>query len=83
MAKTPNKHHYMPLIRRANADLFHKFVNRLRGRPPMDTYPTLYRANTRSGVEELARSAGFQVEAIDLAESRPEYSALQRANLSR
>jgi len=73
MAKTPNKHHYMPLIARLTPTSFHKFVNRLRGRPPVDTYPTLYRANTKSDIERFARTAGFVIESISFAEGRPEY----------
>ena len=73
MAKTPNKHHYMPLIARLTPTSFHKFVNRLRGRPTVDTYPTLYRANTKSDIERFARSAGFDVESVGFAEGRPEY----------
>ena len=73
MAKTPNRRHYMPLIARLTPTSFHKFANRLRGRPPVDTYPTLYRANTKPEVQKLARAAGFDIESINFAESRPEY----------
>ena len=72
-AKTPNKYHYMPVIARLTPTSFHRFVNGLRGRPPADTYPTLYRANTKSDVERFAESAGFDVESIALVEARPEY----------
>jgi len=60
-------------IARLTPTSFHKFVNRLRGRPSADTYPTLYRANTKSDIERFARSAGFDVESIAFAEGRPEY----------
>ena len=73
MAKTPNKHHYMPLIARLTPTSFHKCVNRLRGRPSADTYPTLYRVNTKSDVERFAQSAGLDVESIGFVEGRPEY----------
>ena len=72
-AKTPNKYHYMPVIARLTPTSFHRFVNRLRGRPPADTYPTLYRANTKSDIERFARSAGLDVESIACVEGRPEY----------
>lgn len=41
VAKTPNKHHYMPLIARVAPPSFHRFANRLRGRAVADTYPVL------------------------------------------
>jgi len=74
--KTPNKHHYMPLIARLTPHSFHRFVNRLRGRGTVDTFPTLYRANSRRQVHRLAAATGFSVEEIKLVESRPEYTRI-------
>jgi len=71
--KTPNKYHYMPTIARLTPHVFHQFVNRLRGRAEVDTFPTLYRANTRSDVTRLAIEAGMRVEQMELIEGRPEY----------
>lgn len=71
--KTPNKTHYMPTIARLTPHRFHQLVNRLRGRAAVDTFPTLYRANTKRAVQRLAASAGFAVEKIDRIEGRPEY----------
>jgi SAM-dependent methyltransferase len=71
--KTPNRHHYMPLIARMTPHRFHQFVNRLRGRNELDTFPTLYRANTAQDVQDLARRTGFIFRRIELIESRPEY----------
>lgn len=71
--KTPNKNHYMPIIARLTPHRFHQFVNRLRGRAEVDTFPTLYRANTPHDVHALANQAGFVVRSIELIESRPEY----------
>jgi SAM-dependent methyltransferase len=76
LAKTPNRNHYMPAIARATPHAFHQFYNRLRGRASADTFPTLYRANTRAAIERLARDAGLLVEAIDFVEGRPEYLRL-------
>lgn len=73
LAKTPNKHHYMPLIARLTPHRFHQFVNRLRGRAREDTFPTRYRANTRSAIRSLARATGFEVAALETFEGRPEY----------
>lgn len=71
--KTPNKTHYMPTIARLTPHWFHQLVNRLRGRAEVDTFPTLYRANTKRAVQRLANSAGFAVASIDRIEGRPEY----------
>jgi SAM-dependent methyltransferase len=71
--KTPNKWHYMPTIARLTPHRFHRYVNRLRGRPEADTFPTLYRANTKGTVIGLATEAGMRVERLDRVEGRPEY----------
>ena len=71
--KTPNKWHYMPTIARLTPHGFHRFVNRLRGRAEADTFPTLYRANTKGDVIQLAKSAGLVVERLERFEGRPEY----------
>jgi len=71
--KTPNKTHYMPTIARLTPHRFHQFVNRIRGRAEMDTFPTLYRANTVQDVQRLSKKAGFVVSAIERIEGRPEY----------
>lgn len=71
--KTPNKWHYMPLIARLTPHRFHQFVNRLRGRAEIDTFPTRYRANSRGAVLRLARTSGMEVVQIERIEGRPEY----------
>lgn len=71
--KTPNSTHYMPLIARLTPHRFHQFVNKLRGRDEVDTFPTLYRANSLKRVRQLAKSTGFHVAQIDRIEGRPEY----------
>lgn len=57
--KTPNKYHYMPTIARLTPHAFHQYVNRLRGRAEVDTFPTRYRANTR-GVRTKDRVSARQ-----------------------
>jgi SAM-dependent methyltransferase len=71
--KTPNKWHYMPIIARLTPHAFHQFVNRVRGRAEVDTFPTLYRANTKADVLRLAGNTGFIALSIILIEGRPEY----------
>lgn len=73
MFKTPNKWHYMPMIAKLTPHRFHQFVNRLRGRAEVDTFPTRYRVNTKSDVERFSQAAGFDVEHIERIEGRPEY----------
>lgn len=71
--KTPNKWHYMPTIARLTPHVFHQFVNRLRGRAHVDTFPTRYRVNTVAAVSTLAAKSGFTIDRIEQMEGRPEY----------
>ena len=71
--KTPNKTHYMPTIARLTPHRFHRYVNRLRGRAEVDTFPTLYRANTRLDLTRLAAASGLVIERLSHIEGRPEY----------
>lgn len=71
--KTPNRAHYMPTIARVTPHWFHQAFNRLRGRNEVDTFPTLYRLNSRKTVHDLALQTGFGVEHVELIEGRPEY----------
>ncbi len=73
LAKTPNRHHYMPLIARSTPHWFHRAFNRLRGRADEDTFPTLYRANARGDLARLAGQTGLVLESVDFVEGRPEY----------
>ena len=73
LAKTPNRRHYVPLIARCTPHWFHERVNRRRGRPAADTFPTWYRANTPAAVRQLARQCGLEVQELRLIEGRPEY----------
>ncbi len=71
--KTPNKWHYMPIIARLTPLAFHRFVNRIRGRREVDTFPTRYRANSRAQVADIASRSGLEVVHLETVESRPEY----------
>ena len=77
--KTPNKWHYVPTIARLTSHGFHQSVNRWRGREIADVFPTLYRANTKSGVQGLAATTGFEVVSIERIERRPEYMRFSAA----
>lgn len=74
--KTPNKTHYMPLIARVTPHGFHAWVNKMRGRKVVDTFPTRYRANSRRDIHRLARRAGLEVQCLERIEGRPEYMRL-------
>ena len=73
LAKTPNKHHYVPLIARLTPHLFHQWIVRWRGRAGDDVFPTRYLANCRSEIRRLAQNAALEVVDINLIEGRPEY----------
>ncbi len=74
--KTPNKTHYMPLIARLTPLRFHQLVNKLRGRAEVDTFPTLYRANSVRDIQRVSSRSGFEILSIDRIEGRPEYMRL-------
>jgi SAM-dependent methyltransferase len=71
--KTPNRLHYVPVLAQLTPHGAHQFVNRLRGRPRADTFPTHYRANTPAAIRRLARETQFTVDELHLIEGRPEY----------
>lgn len=71
--QTPNKRHYVPTIARLTPHRFHLWVNKQRGVPDGDTFPTRYRANTPSAVHRLAKRHAFSVVRLDTIEGRPEY----------
>lgn len=74
--KTPNKYHYMPLIARCTPHKFHQFINKLRGRDEVDTFPTRYKANSKKDINTISDKAGFTECSIQLIEGRPEYMRL-------
>ena len=76
LAKTPNRNHYMPLIARLTPHKFHQWINRLRGRATVDTFPTRYKVNTPTAVRNYATQAKLNVIDIKLIEGRPEYLRL-------
>ncbi len=73
LLKTPQRFHYVPLIASITPHRFHQLVNRLRGRKHEDTFPTLYRANSKSRIVRLAADSGLLVREIEQIEGRPEY----------
>jgi SAM-dependent methyltransferase len=71
---TPNVFHYVPLVSRLTPGAFHRRFNaRARGRAESDTFPTLYRANSRPRLRRLARGAGLEEAEVAMIETRPNY----------
>lgn len=73
LAKTPNRTHYMTVIARLTPVGFHRLINRLRGRPVTETFPTRYRVNSPIAVRRASDRCGLRVASITLIEGRPEY----------
>jgi SAM-dependent methyltransferase len=71
--KTPNKWHYMPTIARMTPHGFHQYINRVRGRSEVDTFPTCYCSNTLGDVKRLSFESGLVLERLERIEGRPEY----------
>lgn len=63
----------MPTIARLTPHGFHQYVNRLRGRAEVDTFPTRYRANSLQDIVQLATDVGLVMDRVDRVEGRPEY----------
>lgn len=74
--KTPNRNHYMPLIARFTPYRFHGWINKLRGREVIDTFPTRYLCNSRRQIERVAPATGLNLIGLDFVEGRPEYMRL-------
>jgi len=73
LLKTPNKNHYVTRIAHKTPLWFHRYYNAWRGRQYIDTFPTIYRANTEKDLQGFADSCGFSRSSVDLIEGRPEY----------
>jgi SAM-dependent methyltransferase len=70
---TPNILHYVTLLSQLTPARFHKWINARRGRPPEDTFPTLYLLNSRRALDDHFTGAGFERVSIDLIEVQPNY----------
>lgn len=73
LALTPNGSHYVPIIARITPLWFHRFFNKLRGRETVDTFPTLYRANSQRALKRWAAASGLELISVEFQEGRPEY----------
>ena len=79
LLKTPNMWHYVAMISALTPEAFHRWVNRMRGRPDVDTFPTFYRCNTPRTIERGLLANGFMDVKVEGLESRPEYARISPA----
>jgi SAM-dependent methyltransferase len=70
---TPNTLHYVTLVSQLTPTRFHKWVNRKRGRSGHDTFPTVYRLNSRRALDGHFSGAGLERVSIHLIEVQPNY----------
>lgn len=76
--RTPNLLHYVTLGSRVLPHSLHlRLANRLRGldEGAHDPWPTVYRANTRSRLLQLAKDTGFFAEELRMVETEPTYGS--------
>lgn len=73
IAHTPNRYHYVPVIAQLTPHWFHVVIARAHQRAAEDTFPTLYRANSRGAIRRHASAAGLEVELLRCFEGRPSY----------
>lgn len=72
---TPNKWDYVSIFSRVIPNRWHSgLVKWMTGRPEEDTFPTLYRANTRRAIAALASSSGMDA-TIQMKRQHPHYLA--------
>lgn len=73
LALTPNRWHYVALAASLTPMAFHRWYNRKRGRADDDTFPTVYRLNTRREQRKWFEGQGFVTEEIAAVEIDPKY----------
>jgi SAM-dependent methyltransferase len=70
---TPNRRHYVATIASLTPFAFHQWYNKLRGRDEDDTFPTLYRLNSRRALEQHFGNAGCSPIQVRMIEPQPNY----------
>lgn len=70
---TPNKWHYVSIASSLTPKRFHNWYNRLRGRKENDTFPTVYRLNTKPQIRRQFRLTGFEESKLIFRECCPNY----------
>ena len=74
LAKTPNRWHYATLAARCTPFWFHRWFNRKRGREEHDTFPTVYRCNSKRQLLKNVAESELQLKSLHFWEGRPEYT---------
>jgi hypothetical protein len=71
---TPSRYDYVSLAARLVPNRWHAaLMHRLEARAEPDTFPTFYRANSRSTLERLARRAGLTIDRLEYLHHHPAY----------
>lgn len=73
LSLTPNRWHYVAIAASLTPTSFHKWYNRKRGRGYEDTFPTVYRLNSRREQREIFAQHGFATEEVRAFEIQPKY----------
>lgn len=73
---TPNKWHYAAIASRCTPHRFHRWYNQRRGREEIDTFPTVYRLNSRSVIRRHLKDIGFCEQELITRECCPNYLML-------
>lgn len=73
ISKTSNKNYYVSLIGRITPHKFHQFINMIRGRSEEDTFPTLYKLNSKKEQVKIASKYNLKAISFEYYEGRPEY----------
>ena len=73
ISKTPNRTHYVAALATLTPHRFHEWVNKRRGRPEADTFPTFYKANTADAIHRIAQACDFTVVDVTRWEGPPNY----------
>lgn len=73
---TPNFYDYASIAAWLVPNRFHgRIVERTEGRPEVDTFPTVYKANTARDIQQLAHRAGLIVDSLEYWGQYPNYLA--------
>jgi len=77
LALTPNRNHYVVVGSRLTPTSFHKWFNKLRGRATENTFPTVYKLNSRSALRRHF-AKGFEEVSVRTIEVEPHYLRFSR-----
>lgn len=73
ISKTPNKFYYVSIIATFTPHFIHEFINRKRGFRAEDTFPTLYKINTKRAQLKYGKLSNLEMIEFNSYEGRPEY----------